>query len=108
MNTFDIQPTKQIGEIQFFRVPSDTNGNPRFVVHFLDLLVEGETSRTTPLRDLYALAIRRANQIGGRKYRARWFGGGVVFQSYCLEELHNDILAIRDPRHPFNRKGGEA
>lgn len=61
--------------ITFHRIKNDINGNPRYVCHFLDL---GET---------YAQACANANQIGGRKYTAKWFGGGIVFQSYSLDEL---------------------
>lgn len=68
--------------IQFTRVNNDVNGNPRYVCHFLTL------AKT------YNEAAKIANSIGGRKYRATWYGGGVVFQSYSLSDLVNHINRV--------------
>ena len=68
-----------MSNITFTRVTNDVNGNPRYVCHF------------TALGPTYKEAIHNANQIGGRKYTAKWFGGGIVFQSYSLDELVNKI-----------------
>lgn len=54
-------------DIPVSRIDNDVNGNPRFVVHFLSLGIE--------LKDYGRIA-------GLKKYRAKWFGGGYVFQSY--------------------------
>jgi hypothetical protein len=57
-------------EISYYRIDNDVNGNPRYVVHF------------------YALGVELADygKIQGlKKYRAKWFGGGYVIQSYNLE-----------------------
>ncbi len=56
--------------IEYFRIDNDINGNPRYVVHFLEL------------HNDYNEAINLARAFGGKKYRAKWFGGGIVFQSY--------------------------
>ena len=61
-------------EIEVFRIPNDTNGNPRYVVHFLDLNIK--LSDYDNINKLYGFC----------KYRAKWFGGGVVFQSYNIED----------------------
>jgi hypothetical protein len=58
-------------EISYYKVNHDVNGNPRYVTHFLDLGVEPEDYGKVP---------------GLEKYRAKWFGGGYVFQSYNLQE----------------------
>jgi hypothetical protein len=60
-------------EITVYDVGHDVNGNPRFVVHFLPLGIE--------LKDYGRIP-------GLRKYRAKWFGGGYVFQSYNVK---NDL-----------------
>ena len=66
--------TVQGKEIEAFRIPNDVNGNPRYVVHFTDLGIG--------LWDYDNI-----NQLYGfNKYRAKWFGGGVVFQSYNIAE----------------------
>ena len=66
--------TVQEKEITTFRIPNDNNGNPRYVVHFLDLNIK--LSDYDNINKLY----------GFKKYRAKWFGGGVVFQSYNIAD----------------------
>jgi hypothetical protein len=72
--------------ITFTRINHDSNGNPRFVCHFLNLDVYDSYSGT-PLPYRYAAACKLANTIGGRKYHTKGYGGGIVFQSYSLDEL---------------------
>ena len=72
--------TVQGKEIEAFRIPNDNNGNPRYVVHFLDLNIK--LSDYDNINKLY----------GFKKYRAQWFGGGVVFQSYNIEDTLNFAL----------------
>lgn len=72
--------TVQGKEIEAFRIPNDTNGNPRYVVHFLDLNIK--LSNYDNINRLY----------GFKKYMAKWFGGGVVFQSYNIEDTLNFAL----------------
>lgn len=61
-------------EITVFRIENDNNGNPRYVVHFSDLGIS--LWDYDDINKLY----------GFKKYTAKWFGGGVVFQSYNIEE----------------------
>lgn len=68
--------------IQFTRVASDVNGNPRFVCHFVNLASN------------YVEACKLANKIGGRKYNTKKYGGGIVFQSYSLDELVASINQV--------------
>lgn len=63
-----------------FRIKNDVNGNPRYVVHFSDLGIK--LSDYDNINRLY----------GFNKYRAKWFGGGVVFQSYNIEDTLNFAL----------------
>ena len=72
--------TVQGREIEVFRIPNDTNGNPRYVVHFRDLGV-GLWDYDN-INKLY----------GFKKYTAKWFGGGVVFQSYNIKDTLNFAL----------------
>ena len=76
----------------FYRINNDVNGNPRYVVHFFALLGEQHIRST----GLYEFAVKRANTIGGRKYRSKQYGGGIVFQSYCLDELITAIKRVRE------------
>ena len=75
--------------IEFTRVNNDVYGNPRYVTHFFSLLKEDEQTLSN-----YNLAVKRANKLGGRKYRGSDFGGGIVFQSYSLSDLINRINEI--------------
>ena len=89
-------------EVNAYRVECDINGNPRYVIHFLDLLTSDERvkvdNETKSLREkypnqwissterLFSASLSKARKIGGTKYRAKWFGGGIVFQSYNLSQ----------------------
>ena len=67
-------------EVTTYRVDNDVNGNPRYVIHFLDIA------------DTYNESLSIIRSIGGRKYTAKWFGGGLVFSSYnTLEDLKRVI-----------------
>lgn len=72
--------TVQNERLTVFRIPNDVNGNPRYVVHFLDLNIK--LSDYDNINKLY----------GFNKYRAKWFGGGVVFQSYNIQDTLNFAL----------------
>ena len=67
-------------EIETFRIDNDINGNPRYVVDFYDLGI-GLWDYDN-INKLY----------GFKKYTAKWFGGGVVFQSYNIEDTLNYAL----------------
>jgi hypothetical protein len=70
------------------KINNDLNGNPRFVVHFLDLLNEGERQGLDVLQS-FDLAVKKARKVGGKVYRGKDFGGGIVFQSYNIQETIN-------------------
>lgn len=72
--------TVQGKTITTFRIDNDTNGNPRYVVHFTDLNIS--LWDYDNINKLY----------GFKKYTAKWFGGGVVFQSYNIEDTLNYAL----------------
>ena len=75
----------------FIRVNNDTNGNPRYVCHFLHFVPDNIGAGV----DKYRFAVRFANKFGGRKYHTKKHGGGVVFTSPDgnLEQLCNCINA---------------
>lgn len=103
-------------KIEWTKIKHDTNGNPRYVCHFLNLLAEGEfDSLGTVNKDgsvmsaddvtrlvygkslvsyKYEKALKRAKKIGGRKFHNKQYGGGIVFQSYNIRETERDILRI--------------
>ena len=77
-------------EIEFTRVNNDVNGNPRYVCHFLDVPVEltqAEQDSMSSVSIAYSKALAKARKYGGRKFHNKQYGGGIVFQSYNLNEL---------------------
>lgn len=74
------------------RIDNDVNGNPRYVVHFSAFITAAD--REAGLTDLYTVACKRANRIGGRKYHNKRYGGGIVFQSYSLDETEAAIERV--------------
>jgi hypothetical protein len=60
-------------EIEIYRVNNCVNGNPRYVIHWL----------TLGLDDYASSQLTRS--LGLSLYRAKWFGGGLVFSSYSIE-----------------------
>lgn len=64
--------TVQGNKITVFRIQNDIYGNPRYVVHFMDL-------------DIKPADYDNINKLYGfKKYTAKWFCGGIVFQSYNI------------------------
>lgn len=73
--------------IEWTRINNDVNGNPRYVCHFLDfkpLNHEGSFS--------YDEALYAARKLGGLKFHNKQYGGGIVFQSYNINDDSERIL----------------
>lgn len=89
--------------IQLMRIKNDICGNPRYVVHFQHLindiedkeLFEVNRGTGTYVLKAYDLAAKKANKIGGKKYRGKDFGGGIVFQSYNTSDLVKQINKLK-------------
>jgi hypothetical protein len=67
----------------------DVNGNPRYVCHYHALLTQAEKADPENIWKVYQgmtqgyhIATSRAREIGGKRYRAKWYGGGIVFTDY--------------------------
>ena len=76
----------------FTKIKHDINGNPRHVCHFQHFDVHGWLS-DFDLSDRYALAVKLANTLGGKKYHTKAYAEGIVFQEYdgCLPKLCDRI-----------------
>jgi hypothetical protein len=85
------------------RVNNDINGNPRRVIHFLNLINEQDEETLTKnfeqtlkqnpfcMNELkYNLAVSRAKKYGGKKYHNKKYGGGIAFQEYN----DSDVIAL--------------
>ena len=71
----------------FTRINNDVNGNPRYVVHYLQLA------------DSYERALFLSRQLGGRKFHNKQYGGGIAFQSYNTEILAERIGQIKEAEY---------
>jgi len=71
----------------FTRVNNDINGNPRYVIHYLQLA------------DNYERALYLSRQLGGRKFHNKQYGGGIAFQSYNTEILAERIAQIKEAEY---------
>jgi len=80
----------------FTRINNDTNGNPRYVTSFLNLLNDREKYELGLSIDAkYDLALRKAKPIGGKRFSNKMYGGGIVFGSvFNLDELVKKINAL--------------
>lgn len=78
-------------EIEFTRVNNDTNGNPRYVCHFANFIKEKDKDTKYQILMGYEIALKRAKKIGGRKFHNKQYGGGIVFQSFNIQDTENDI-----------------
>jgi len=77
----------------FKRTNNDVNGNPRYIIHFLNLLTSKEQEGLT-ISQRYIIATNKAKQFGGKKYRGKDYGGGLVFQSYNLQSLCDKLNTL--------------
>lgn len=69
-------------EVRFYRINNDVYGNPRYLVHYLDLGLKEYESLT---------------DFGLKKYRGKDFGGGLVFSSYSLEqEINHQFRKLKE------------
>lgn len=89
-------------QIEWKRINNDVNGNPRYVCHYSELLTEADKINNpldvSPiykvndnLSNRYALGLKRAKEIGGKKFHNNQYGGGIVFQSYNIQDTENKI-----------------
>ena len=80
-------------DFRLLRVNNDINGNPRYVVHFLNILNNEENS-FLPFNKKYEYSLKKAKIIGGKKYDNKQYGGGIVFQSYNSDDLKRNIVKV--------------
>lgn len=79
------------------RIKNDGNGNPRWVVHWMDL-ENDPPDRTLTLFERYEEVLRRAKVFGGKRYHTKSYAGGVVFQAYGKADVCDTILRILEDK----------
>lgn len=90
-------PIRQIDttghDFTIHRIDNDVNGNARYVVHYLTIPYEDDDSQ--PFYINQANHIEHARKaLYGKKYRAKWYGGGIVFQAYAGNPVQHVLDAI--------------
>jgi hypothetical protein len=94
-------------KIDFTRVNNDVNGNPRYVCNFLTFITDSIKNQVKEdfasslsqnqfrlTEFLYDEAIYMAKKIGGKKFHNKQYGGGIVFQSYNIQDTEKSILEL--------------
>ena len=79
MRNPEIYLAKNGEKIECYPVNNDKYGNPRYVIHY------------SVLHSDYNEALFISRKFGGKKYRGKDFGGGIVFQSYSLPHTFNVV-----------------
>ena len=72
------------------RITSDANGNPRYIFPWMAI----KTDYKGPAHDILAQvreAVNVARKYGGKKYRGKNYGGGIVFSFYDISEISDCI-----------------
>jgi hypothetical protein len=90
----NIRVLSGVDAIDFTRVNNDVNGNPRYVIHFLDIL-NAEERMTLPFAKKYEYALKKGKLLGGKKYDNKQYGGGIVYQSYNIENLEKKLIELK-------------
>lgn len=76
----------------FTRVNNDTNGNPRYVFHFVHISENYDNNGNyINIENQYRNALNLAKKFGGKKFHNKQYGGGIVIQSYNLQDDCNRI-----------------
>ena len=83
------ETSKKVKPSNFMHIDNDTNGNPRYVCHYAHF--SSPVDRDADVSERYSLALARARTIGGKKYHTKQYGGGIVFQSYNLQNTCDSI-----------------
>lgn len=105
--------TISVGGIEFTKTTNDINGNPRYIFHYLALCKHPNSAGAKHSALMYNIdpknnnklyissieidynnSAKLANKIGGKKYRGKDYGGGIVIQSYNLHQTAKDIKAL--------------
>lgn len=71
-----------ITESDFTKVNNTAMGNPRYVLHFLNIPTDNLSTTSS-----YNQALSKTKQFGGKRFHNKQYGGGIVFSTYNLNDL---------------------
>jgi len=70
------------GNIEFYHIENDAHSQARYVFHY------------QVLSDNYNEALNLSRSVGGKKYRASWYGGGIVISTSDIDRTARKINNI--------------
>lgn len=73
--------------MNFIRIENDINGNPRYILHVLDVI----NLEDLTLSENYDTAEMILKKIGVKKYRKKGYEYNFVFQSYNIGSTKKEI-----------------
>ena len=81
----------------FEKVTVNSNGHPRYVIHFMAFLTKKEMFEDYrgDIMKQYDLAKDRAKELGFSVYRAKSHGGCFVCTSWSLDTTAKEIIKLR-------------
>lgn len=80
-------------DFSIWQIDHDVNGNARYVVHYLTIPYEDDDSQPFYINQLRHIEHAK-KALYGKKYRANWFGGGIVFHAYAGNPIQHVLDAI--------------
>ena len=94
--------------IEFTRIKNSYYGNPRYVIHHTNMLSKSQHNDISKAyfqkygsyleitSHVYDIALKKAKVLGGKKYHNKSYGGGIVFESYNIQDLEQEILSFHE------------
>ena len=76
-----IRELEPVADNRVWQIDNDINGNCRYVVHYLAVPFREQMPNETFRAHQLAHIEHSKSALYGKKYRASWFGGGIVFQA---------------------------
>lgn len=93
-----------------WHVGYDANGNSRYVVHYLAIPTPYDEQETNGIEEFRARQTQQfehaRDALAGKRYRAKWYGGGIVFQAYAgdpIEHVRAAMLGKNQAEHYAER-----
>lgn len=82
-------------DFSIWHIDNDINGNARYVVHYLAIPFAEDADQPYHINQSNCIGAAR-QALGGKRYRAKWFGGGgIVFQAYAGDPVKHVLAAIK-------------
>ena len=82
----------------WYRLDDDAYGNPRIMAHFMNLVSPTRRHEAHNMHptDIFAtiddMEQWAKNTVHGKRYRAKWFGGGIVWSSYLNDKQIDELI----------------